>query len=367
MEGEDICDEAGALSVVGVVCHFGARTAVDRVSLTVRTGEIVAVVGPSGCGKTTLLRLIAGFEVPTGGTVRIAGRTVAAAGTWVEPERRGVGLVPQGDSLFPHLSVAENVAFGVRRDAARVAEVLEVVGLADRAHSDPGDLSGGERQRVVLARALAPRPTVVLLDEPFSSLDAALRVRLRTEIAAVLRRAGSTALWVTHDQEEALGLADRVMVMREGRAIQVGSPTQLYWEPADAWTAGFLGDINVVPAQLDTDVAVTAIGRFALARVPSAAALDVVGLRPETIILERCRLAPARVTARSFRGRDVLYEVTEPALGTLRVQTPPFEVLEIGDRVRLSPAPDARAITLPGSAPTSALATPNMPATDASA
>ncbi len=333
-----------ALSVAGVARRFGDRTAVDGVSLSLDQGELVAVLGPSGSGKTTLLRLIAGFERPDAGVVAIGGIQVAGDGAWIEPERRRVGLVPQGESLFPHLSVAENVAFGVGRDVARVQEVLELVGMADRANSDPRELSGGERQRVALARALAPEPALMLLDEPFGSLDAELRVRLRSEVARVLRQAGSTTLWVTHDQEEALALADRVVLMRDARVVQTDTPPRLYWEPVDEWTARFLGELNVVPGQFHSGSVVTPIGSFAL--LNGSRGGDRVGLRPESIIMERSTEATAEVVGREFRGRDVLYQVEDPTLGTVRVQRPSFELIEVGERVRLAPADGARAIPL---------------------
>ena len=259
-----------------------------------------------------------------------------------------MGLVPQGDSLFPHLSVAENVAFGIGRDVERVGEVLELVGLRDRADSDPAELSGGERQRVAVARALAPRPALTLLDEPFSSLDAALRSRLRADVAEVLRKAGATALWVTHDQEEALSLADRVVVMRQGRVLQVGTPAEVYWAPADAWTAGFLGELNVVPGRIDGRDVSTALGRFELSvDTPVDPGEGSVGLRPEAIGLEPSPDGRAHIATRAFRGRDVLYEVEDPELGTIHVQTPSFDVLDVGAPVRLFPVAGAHAIPLP--------------------
>jgi iron(III) transport system ATP-binding protein len=349
-----------ALAISGAVRRFGARVAVDQVSLELRTGELVAILGPSGSGKTTLLRLVAGFDVPDEGTVAIAGRLVAGDGAWVEPEHRGVGLVPQGDSLFPHLSVAENVAFGIGRDVARVAEVLELVGLRDRADSDPAELSGGERQRVAVARALAPRPALTLLDEPFSSLDAALRSRLRADVAEVLRTAGATALWVTHDQEEALSLADRVVVMRQGRVLQAGTPAEVYWAPVDAWTAGFLGELNVVPGTVEGESVATTLGRFELSgSAPAHAGSSAVGLRPEAIGLEPAEGARAHIRARAFRGRDVLYEVDDPELGTIHVQTPSFDVLDVGSSVRLFPVAGSHAIPLP--AGEVAVAAPSLP------
>ncbi len=337
-------DRVPALSVAGVTRRFPERLAVDAVSLHLDAGELVAVLGPSGSGKSTLLRLIAGFETPDAGTVAIGGVPVAGDGVWVEPERRRVGLVPQGDSLFPHLTVGENVAFGVGRDAQRVMEMLELVGLVDRVNSSPRELSGGERQRVALARALAPKPTLMLFDEPFSSLDAELRVRLRSEVSSVLRASGATTLWVTHDQEEALALADRVVLLRNGHVVQTATPTKLYWEPADAWTARFLGDLNVVPAAATASGVDTAIGVFGLSG--SSTTGGTVGLRPESITMHRRADATAQIAGREFRGRDVLYEVTHPVLGTVRVQRPSFELIDVGDRVQLQPAEGARAIPL---------------------
>jgi iron(III) transport system ATP-binding protein len=307
---------------------------VDGVDLEVPHGELFGLLGPSGSGKTTLLRLIAGFERPDRGTVTVAGRAVAGDGRWVEPEHRGVGLVPQGDALFPHLSVGENVAFGVRRDRERALRALELVGLADRADSRPGELSGGERQRVALARALAPGPSLILLDEPFSSLDAGLRGRLRRDIVAVLRRAGATGVLVTHDQEEALGLADRVAVMHDGRIVQCGSPTEVYWRPADEWTARFLGEVNVLDAHLEDGTADTALGRLP-APTNGHRGRCQVGLRPEHLGLEAG--GDAVVAGREFRGHDVLYELRHPRAGTVLVQLPSLELFDLGQNVSIRP------------------------------
>ena len=207
---------APAIRATDIRKAFGRTTAVDDASLEVGHGELVALLGPSGSGKTTLLRVIAGFEAPDAGTVEVGGRVVAGPGVWEEPDRRRVGMVFQDGALFPHLTVGANVAFGEPADG-RVEECLALVGLADRARSYPHELSGGERQRVALARALATDPEVVLLDEPFASLDAGLRESLREEVVAILRAAGASALLVTHDQQEALSLADQVVVMRDGR------------------------------------------------------------------------------------------------------------------------------------------------------
>ena len=222
------------------------------------------MLGPSGSGKTTLLRLIAGFERPDAGRVRIAGRAVSGPDAWVEPEARRIGMVFQQGALFPHLSVGGNVGFGATGNG-RARECLELVGLADRAADFPHELSGGERQRVALARALAADPEVVLLDEPFSALDAGLRERLREEVAAILRAAGTSTLLVTHDQSEALSLADTVAVLREGRLEQVGTPEEVYERPQSQWVAAFLGDADVVPGTARDGYAECELGRFAVA------------------------------------------------------------------------------------------------------
>jgi iron(III) transport system ATP-binding protein len=205
----------------------------------------VALLGPSGSGKTTLLRMVAGFETPDAGTITVGGRTVVAPGVWEEPERRRIGMVFQDGALFPHLDVMHNVAFG-RPRPGRAEQCLELVGLGHRGSSYPHELSGGERQRVALARALATDPEVVLLDEPFASLDAALRASLREEVMAILREAGASALLVTHDQQEALSLADVVVLMRGGRVQQAGAPEVVYRDPASRWVAEFLGAVDVL-------------------------------------------------------------------------------------------------------------------------
>jgi iron(III) transport system ATP-binding protein len=335
-----------ALALDGVARAYGSRRAVDGVTLDVRRGELFALLGPSGSGKTTLLRLVAGFDVPDAGTVAVGGRVVAGDGAWVEPERRSLGLLPQGDTLFPHLTVAENVAFGVRRDPERAARALELVGLADRATSRPGELSGGERQRVALARALAPGPSLILLDEPFSALDAGLRGRLRRDVVDILRRAGATGILVTHDQDEAFGLADRVAILRDGRLVQTGAPIDLYREPADAWTARFLGDVNVLPAHVDGGCAATALGAFAVPARDARRGRCRVAVRPEHLELRATDGGDAVVTAREFRGHDVLYELRHRAAGTLLVQLPSLTLFAPGQHVSVVPHARAAAAVL---------------------
>ncbi len=303
------------LALQGITKCFGTTVAVDAADLEVARGEFFALLGPSGCGKTTLLRLVAGFERPDAGAIEIDGRRVAGAGTWVPPERRRVGVVFQDYALFPHLDVAGNVGFGLprARRARRVAEVLELVGLEGHARRRPGELSGGQQQRIALARALAPEPRLVVLDEPWSAVDAVRREELRLELARILRTAGVTVVLVTHDREEAFTLADRVALQRDGRILQTGAPEQLYLDPTDAWCARFLGTSNLIP---------TAEG----ARL----------VRPELVGLEEDPAAAAEVVERTFLGHDVLYRVRLDDGTVLSSQRPSTERVGLGSRVRVT-------------------------------
>jgi iron(III) transport system ATP-binding protein len=292
------------LSARGLAKAFGSTRAVDGFDLEVRDGEILALLGPSGCGKTTALRLVAGLERPDAGTVEIRGRLVAGAGTWVPPERRRVGLVFQDWALFPHLDVRANVAFGLDGNPSeRVDELLELVHLTGLAHRMPHELSGGQQQRVAVARALAPGPDVLLLDEPFSNLDAQLRTQVRAEVREVLRATGTTAVLVTHDQEEALSIADRVAVMLHGGVRQVGTPFGLYAAPADGRVARLLGEANLLPA-------VARGGRVAFALGDVDASLPdgpcEVLVRPESLRAVADPTGSAHVTHVEFFGHDQL-------------------------------------------------------------
>ncbi len=335
-----------SVEVSGLSRSFGLTRAVDDVTLEVRTGEIFGVLGPSGCGKTTLLRLIAGFERPQAGAVTVGGSLVAGDGTWVPPERRRIGMVFQDYALFPHLTVERNVAFGVARGAGGDTQrALELVGLQHKADRHPHELSGGERQRVALARALAPGPDVVLLDEPFSNLDATLRADLRREVELILRDAGATAILVTHDQEEALTLADRLALMREGRIVQVGSPEDVYAQPSERWAAQFVGEVNVIPGVLRGESVHTDVGSFDLASPAGAGAQGSVhiAVRPEQLEFRAGREPNAEVVEREFRGHDVLYRLRHAAGRTLLVQLPSLELYEPGQQVFVRPAESARA------------------------
>jgi len=332
---------APAIDVTDVHKAFGATKAVDGVSVQVPTGRLVALLGPSGSGKTTLLRMIAGFEVPDAGEVAIGGRTVAGPTTWVEPEQRRIGMVFQDGALFPHLTVARNLAFG-EPASGQVERCLDLVGLAHRSKSYPHELSGGERQRVALARALAIEPTVVLLDEPFASLDATLRLSLREEVAGILHEAGASALLVTHDQQEALSMADDVVVMRDGRVEQVGTPVEVYSRPNGRWVAEFLGAAEVVSGRVDGGMVDCELGRF-----PSSGAQDgavEVVVRPEAIVLvgpddlapdDQASLVRATVGERAFYGHDQVVHLTLESGRRVHCRTTGDAGWQPGDDVRI--------------------------------
>ncbi len=304
-----------SLSVRELWKGYADTPVLEGVELDVPAGSLTAVLGLSGCGKTTLLRVIAGFERAERGSVSLGGRTLDDGRTYLEPERRGVGYVPQEGALFPHLSVQENVAFGLsrrERHGDAVAGLLEMVGIAPLARRLPHELSGGEQQRVALARALACRPHALLLDEPFSSLDASLRSYVREEVHALLREQGVTTVLVTHDQEEALSLADVVAVLRDGRIVQQAAPAELYERPVDERLARFLGAVNVVAAQFEDGVAHTPLGTLELGRAPAngdapvgpAPRTGIVMVRPEQLDVRPCEGDGGGASAPSgLRGR----------------------------------------------------------------
>ncbi len=279
---------APGLALLGLRKHFGSQLVLDEVDLTVAPGAFAALLGASGSGKTTLLRLIAGFERPDAGSVVIGGQVVEAPGRRVAPEGRRVGYVPQEAALFPHLSVEANVAFGLpRRRRNEAVRLLELVGMAPYAHRLPHQLSGGQQQRVALARALAIKPALVLLDEPFSSLDPNLRAAVRDEVGRILREAGSTVLLVTHDQDEALSLADVVAVLRRGVVAQCAAPRALYGAPADVELACFLGEANVLEGVATAGLVATVLGVAACSsgtEIAEGEALEVL-VRPEQLRL----------------------------------------------------------------------------------
>ncbi|MET0561718.1 MAG: ABC transporter ATP-binding protein [Gaiellaceae bacterium] len=319
----------------GVTKHFGDVAAVDSASLCVARGEIVALLGPSGCGKTTLLRLIAGFERPDDGSVTVDGRLVASPAAWIAPEARRVGMVFQDYALFPHLTVAGNIGFGLprRTRASRVPELLEIVGLDGLGRRYPHELSGGQQQRVALARALAPSPELVLLDEPWSNVDPFLRETLRAEVAEIIRPLGVTVLLVTHDREEAFSLADRIALMRDGTVVQEGTAEELYFAPATRWAAEFVGAANVLSGRIVAGRIETAIGAFPANGAGERTDAQVL-VRPELLELEPSLAGPGEVVAREFRGHDVFYRVLLDGV-ELVSQRPSTEVVGLGSRVAI--------------------------------
>ncbi|MDD2877561.1 MAG: ABC transporter ATP-binding protein [Acidiphilium sp.] len=301
------------VTISEVTKRFGAGLVLDRASLTVKSGDVLAILGASGSGKTTLLRLIAGFERADAGSITIDGITVSGPGVHVPPERRRIGYLAQEGALFPHMSVAENIGFGLGRGnhAAQVATLLAMVGLpAGFAGRNPHQLSGGEQQRVALARTLATAPRLVLLDEPFSALDAARRLDVRQTVAAALKQAGATAILVTHDQAEALSMGDQVAVLRAGRIVQHAEPALLYHRPADADLAQFVGEAVLLPGAAHGARADCALGTLDLAE-PMQGAVRLM-IRPEQIRLvpeTTLGSTPAQVGAMQYFGHDALIEL----------------------------------------------------------
>ncbi len=310
------------IGIDGVVKRFGAVTAVDRAELTVEDGELFTLLGPSGCGKTTLLRLLAGFYQPDAGQIRFGGRVVSG----LPPCERNIGMVFQNYALWPHMTVRANVAYGLRlrklapaEIEARLAEGLRKVNLVGFESRYPGQLSGGQQQRVALARALVLNPDILLLDEPLSNLDAKIRVQVRAEIRKLQQELAITTIYVTHDQEEALSLSDRVAVMKDGRVLQVGIPKELYERPRTRFVADFVGTNNLVPGEVqerrgDQLVVDTALGR--LRAIPSGAVAGrcVLAIRPENVAIGAAgdgngNVVRGRISFVSYLGNTLRYDV----------------------------------------------------------
>jgi iron(III) transport system ATP-binding protein len=322
-----------SVSIAGVAKAFGGLSVLSGVDLEVPSGSFTAILGPSGSGKTTLLRIIAGFERPDAGSVRLGPRVVDDADhRFVPCERRRIGYVPQEGALFPHLNVGRNVAFGLAREdrrGTRVGELLELVGLSGMARRYPHQLSGGQQQRVALARALAPGPDIVLLDEPFSSLDASLRASVRADVHDVLRLAGATSILVTHDQDEALSMADQVAILRGGVIAQINTPSGLYRLPRDAELAQFLGEANLVEGTASGTMVQTALGQLEMAPAAGGTAGRGPGygrpvdgrvkvmVRPEQLILDEdgTRGIPSVIRSYEYFGHDAVVRVQPEIAG----------------------------------------------------
>ncbi len=308
---------APLLQVEDISHGYDGATVLDRLGFAVDAGEIVCLLGPSGCGKSTALRLIAGLERPAAGRIAIAGETVTGPDRAVPPEQRRISLMFQDYALFPHLRVRENVTFGLNRlprreQRRRADELLAKVGMTEHAGSYPHMLSGGQQQRVALARALAPEPYLVLLDEPFSGLDPELRGRVRDDSMHLLKTSGAATLFVTHDPEEAMMMADRVVVMREGRVMQDGAPEEVYCEPVSPFVATFLGEVNRFEGRVRNGAVATPLGSVAAAGFGDGAPVQVL-VRPEAVRIDeagRPQAAPARIEAVRMVGRSTVVHLT---------------------------------------------------------
>ncbi|WP_041933356.1 ABC transporter ATP-binding protein [Gloeothece verrucosa] len=320
-----------------------SQAAVKQVSLTLLKGQILGLLGPSGCGKTTLLRIIAGFEQPTQGTVEIAGQLVACEKSFLPPEKRNTGMVFQDYALFPHLTIAENIAFGLKRLEkfsrqsllSRVQEVLQLVSLSGLEKRYPHQLSGGQQQRVALARALAPQPELILLDEPLSNLDVQVRQYLRHEIRHIIKATGISAIFVTHDQEEAMAICDQIAVMRQGKLEQVGTPEEIYAQPASRFVAEFVTQANFLPAKRAGNIWQTEIGTW---EIPESTAFEQgeLMLRQEDILLKPDETASVVICDRQFLGREYRYCLQTPSGNQIHARTTTNTQLSIGTKVSLS-------------------------------
>ncbi|MFN3285571.1 MAG: ABC transporter ATP-binding protein [bacterium] len=340
-----------SITLRGLTKRFGPVAAVQQLDLEIQEGELVTLLGPSGCGKTTTLRLIAGLEVPDAGEVLFSGRAVTA----LPPERRNVGIVFQSYALFPHMTVWQNVAFGLemRREPPRlirdrVAAILDRVQLRRLEHRYPHQLSGGQQQRVALARALVMNPAVLLLDEPLANLDARLREDMRFYIRQLQREVGITTVYVTHDQAEAMVLADRIAIMRDGRLQQIGPPEEIYRRPRSAWVAEFVGLSNFIPGRVTGRengllVVRTAVGTFTCAGEAEAGSEVLICVRPEALRFDESYPNRLRGTVRErvYLGNLVDYRVEAPGGLQLRVQADPSRVVAPGGTVSLSFDPSA--------------------------
>ena len=340
-------DAAPILSLEAIRKQFPNQSvpAVDSIHLSLKQGDLLGLLGPSGCGKTTLLRLIAGFEKPQAGTITLNQHQVCGCGVWVPPERRDIGIVFQDYALFPHLSVLENVSFGLRAPTrmgklavatikAEAERAIALVGLQGFEQRYPHELSGGQQQRVALARALAPRPTLVLLDEPFSNLDVQVRLYLRQEVRDILRSVGASGVFVTHDQEEALSISDSLAVMRQGQLEQIGTPEHIYHQPSSRFVAEFVTQANFLPAQRAGNAWKTLLGSVPASARDSAGDQAHLMVRQESIQLKADAQGVLTVRDRQFLGREYRYTLVTATGQLLYARTGIHQRFNPGDTVK---------------------------------
>ena len=306
------------LSHVSLTYPHASHPALFDVSLTIAEGSILSILGPSGCGKTTILRSVAGFERPQAGRIQIAGRCVCDERQWLPPELRGVGMVFQDYALFPHLTVTENIAFGLHREQRGsinniVTNTLNFVGLKGMGGRYPHELSGGQQQRVAIGRALAPKPVVILLDEPFSNLDPDMRGQMREEVQEILQHSGTTAVLVTHDHDEAFAMADQVAVLNAGRLEQFDTPEAIYHTPSTRFVANFVGQADFIPGRVENGKIQTEIGQFDNVTGQRSGSSVEIMIRPDDVHIVPASPGAARVVCRTFRGSENLYSVVLPS------------------------------------------------------
>jgi iron(III) transport system ATP-binding protein len=327
----------------GLDKSFGSVRAISNLNLSVEQGELLAVVGPSGCGKTTLLRLLAGFEHPDSGVIRLNGRVVTGEGLFVPPEKRGVGMVFQDYALFPHMTVSKNIGFGLNGRNGRdqtILKMLELVHLGGYQERYPHELSGGERQRVALARALAPQPGLVLLDEPFSNLDADRRLQMRADVRAILKEVGITSIFVTHDQAEALFMGDRMAVINKGQIEQIGTPEQVFHQPSTRFVAGFLGQTEFIPGILTSEGIWTEIGMLVQpVDLPIGSRIEIA-LRADDVSFDIEDSGQDTIIGRNFEGALNVYQLGLPSGLILSSLQPHTCQIPVNTRVRVRLAPN---------------------------
>lgn len=330
-----------ALEVRSLVKHFHGtqQSAVNKISFELSNGETLALVGPSGCGKTTTLRMIAGLERPDSGIICLNDRVVASESVFIPPEKRGVGMVFQDHALFPHLTVSENIAFGLRGQSAAqirqtIGDMLHLVGLIPLAKRYPHALSGGERQRVALARALAPQPVLVLMDEPFSSLDADLRLEMREHVRRILKSRQATVIFVTHDQDEALYMGDRLAVLQNGQIEQIGTPEEIFHESNTRFVSEFMGDSDLLKGKVTSAGILTEIGLLKQVVDLAVSTPVEIAIRADDVDFQRDGSGNSVIVERFFRGAFNLYRLRLDSGQTLHAFTDHTRILPVGTRVR---------------------------------